>query len=457
MSASSYGVAYARDAQISNDAGNAANVPRYSSVYRHVRETSEHIYREIRRQEEVRRREILARQIQTDQSMSIFSRRQTEYDPLNIRLGSFLLEPSISSSFGHTDNVYETPTNKVSSNIFIKQAGLKIKSDFSNHLLESEFQADDGEFISKRSENYKDYRVYIGGRVDVTSRFSVPLGLKYSREHAKRDDPDDSDGAKPTVYSVSSVQSGFKYVGGLLSTIYTAGLSSLSYDDNVTNAGVFINNHDRNRAELTNSLTFSTYESGRISPFVFVDYRKIKYDDARDDFNIDRDSHGWGAGVGAKVTLSGVTSGVIKYGKLSRTFDDPSLEKIDAQFYGVDANWEPTSLLGFNLSGQRYVDESSLANTAASINSTMGLKVTYEMAPNIYLYPEVGYLVRDYQSTDDREIDRLTSGVKMTYKMNRNIWSSVSYLNATQDEERNGVAPTTTNVNTVLFSLKLQL
>lgn len=415
------------------------------------------LYKEVRKQVELRRRDMLFRQLQTDLSMSIFTRKQSEYDPLNVKLGPLFIEPSVSTSYGHTDNIYETDGNEIDSYIFTKGAGLKIRSDFPRHLIESEVIIEDGDFKDVKSENYRDYKLYVGGRVDVAAKFSVPLGLKYSKEHVERNDIDDTDGVTPTLFHVSGVETGFKYVGGIIGFLYKVSATETTYDNNVLSNGTLINNEDRDRVDLSHSLTINTAESGKIAPFIFGNFKEVNYSDSVDDFGIDRDSSGWVAGLGSKITFSGLTSATIKYGKMSRDFDDPSFKTVSEPFYGIDVSWEPTTLLGLNLSGQRFIDESALSNASASVNNSLELKAIYELAPNIYLYPEIKYLLKDYQSTDNREIEKLNSGLKMTYKMNRNIWGTATYENSIQDEKRDGVAPTNIDVNKVLFSLKLQL
>jgi hypothetical protein len=415
------------------------------------------LYKEVRKQAELRRRDMLSRQLQTDLSMSIFTRKQSEYDPLNIKLGSLLIEPSVSSSYGYTDNIYETDGNEIDSYIFLKGAGLKIRSDLPRHLIESEVIIEDADYIDVKSENYRDYKLYAGGRVDVAANFSIPFALKYSKEHVERNDVEDTDGVTPTLFYVSGVETGFKYLGGVIGLLYNVSAFETNYDNNSLSNGTLINNKDRNRVELSHTLTINTAESGRIAPFIFGNFREVNYSSSIDDFGIDRDSSGWAAGVGSKITFSGLSSSTIKYGKMNRDFDDASLKAVSEPFYGIDVNWEPTTLLGLNLSGQRFIDESGLSNASASVNSSIELKAVYELAPNIYLYPEIKYLLKDYQSTDNREVERINSGLKMTYKMNRNIWGTAIYENSAQEEIRNGVSPTNIDVNKVLFSLKLQL
>ncbi len=415
------------------------------------------LYKNVREEVELKHRDMLFRQTQTDSSMSVFTRKQSEYDPLNIRIGSLLLEPSVSTSYSHVDNIYETASNKISGNVLSKEAGLKIKSDFVRHLIGFEANIEDGTFIKRSSENYRDYKLGLAARADISTNLSIPFEVKSSKEHVKRDDVEDTDGVTPTIVHTSSLQSGLKYVGGVIGFLYNAIISKFSYHDNILADGTPINNSDRDRIEITNSLIFNGVDSGRVSPFAFLDLKKVDYNNSVDDFGLNRDSHGWVAGLGSNVTFSGLTSGIFRYGKMGRSFDDPSFNSVSEQFYGVDIVFEPTTLLGLNLSGQRYIDESALSNASVSINSSLGLKATYEFAPNIYLYPEIKYLLKDYQSTDNREVERLSKSLKMSYKMNRNIWGTASFENSVQDEKRDGFSPTHINVNKVLFSLKFQL
>lgn len=403
------------------------------------------------------RRLAIERFDQSDLNMSVRTRKHPEYDPLNVRVGDFVVNPSLTTSVEYDDNVYETDSNEVDDVLFTNNAEIGVKSDFLHHQIDAKFSAEDGRYKDNDTEDYNDYKAYLGGRIDLTDQLQIPLGISYAREHTKRDAPDDRAGIEPTVFDEVSMLSGIRYIGYMYDITYKSLVSKLAYRDNVSDLGSEIYNGDRDRTELSNTLTIGLSENYEVSPFIYVGLKNVDYDDTVDDFGVNRDSNGWDAGIGANIQLSGVTSSTFRVGTVHREFDDPSLEAIESIVYGIDLNWEPSTLMDISLTGQRYVDEAALADTSASINSVIGLGVTYEFAPNLYLYPEVQYLIKDYQSADNRKIERLNSGASFVYKFNQNIWGTLMYQNSAQTEELDASPSTEADSNTVTLSVKLQL
>lgn len=429
-----------------------------SSTHAYSQDTQSHISRSnFQKKVAISRGLQMQRAQQQDSSMSILTRRHPEYEPLNIRVNDFVVAPSVTNSITHTDNVYETARNKISDFIAKNMASIGIKSDFLRHQIFAGLSAENGHYMDQSTENYNDYKMYVGGRIDASEQWQVPLALSYARDHTKRDDPDDKDGEKPTVFENISLKSGLNYIGHLFQITYSTIVSKVSYQNNYLSSGAAIYNGDRDRTEFSNTITVGLSDNSEISPFLYAGLKDINYDDAVDDFNINKDSHGWDAGAGLRLNLSGVTSSTFRVGTVHRNFDDPSLSNVQSMAYGVDVNWEPSSLMSVALTGQRYIDESSLVDTSAIINSSLGLGITYELAPNIYVYPEIQYLIKDYQSSDNHRIDRLNSKVSMVYKLNQNIWSTLSYQNSIQHEELDTTPKTESDTNTIILSVKFQL
>lgn len=400
---------------------------------------------------------IRSRQNVREKEMSILERKQTEYDPLNIRVGDFIASPIATVAGTYIDNVYLTENNTSGDYILSTQAGASIKSDFIHHQLEAQIMTSDGHYNDNESEDFRDYIASIGGRYDVSEEFRIPVGFRYTRDHTKRDSPEDADGINPTIYSTNVFFTGVDYIGYALDASFKTSLADILYEDNRNNTFATINNQDRNRTEWNNTLTVGMSSDNPIAPFLYAGAKSVNYDAAVDDFGVNKDSFGWSGGIGTKVSLSGVTKSSARIGVVQRDFDDVGLDDITAMEIGADVTWEPSTLMALTLAASRYVDESSLQSTAASVNSDVSLKATYEIEPNLFFYPEVGYLLRDYQSSNNRQIGRFTSGAAFQYKLNRNVWGALSFQNIMQSEDRDGSLSTDATSNAVTVSMKLQI
>lgn len=391
-----------------------------------------------------------------DGELSVRTRKSPSYNPHNIRVGEFILEPSIETFGSYTDNVYLTDNNKESDFIYGVRPELKLRSDFIRHQLKAEFYYEDGNYRKISEEDYDDYGATVEGLYDVYQGLSIPLSFGYKQSHSRRDDPEDRRSIDPTVFNVTSGSTGFILNGHSLNASFRTGFQNFKYDDTTSLLGGRIDNSDRDRIIWSHYASVGFPTEAVVAPFAYAAFRTISYDQSVDNLGIARDSDEIETGVGTKVSFSDVTKATFRVGHVNREFDDSSLDSISDYTYGIDLNWEPSTLMAFSLAGQRQIKETS-TTASAKIETSLRLSMLYELAPNILLEPQVAYIDTEYTQSGDYKTQAYEAGVDATYKLNPNLWATLEYEYKNEDETGSSSSFGGFKNNIVALSLKFQL
>lgn len=390
-----------------------------------------------------------------DEKLSIRTRMNPAYDPNGLRVGDFTFSPSITNSLRYTDNVYATDVGKVHDFIYAVRPELNIKSDFVRHEISAGFSAERGLYNDISSENYTDYTASLKGRIDITGQTSVPMNFSYQRSHYLRGSPDDRASRSPTVFDYIKAGTGIIHKGQTLVMKVLADAQRYIFEDNDAAAGP-VDNSDRDRDELSLYTSIGLSEEGYFAPYIYSNLKNTDYDKSRDREGVNRDSNEYEIGIGTIASISDITRASFNIGYLNRDMADGKFDDLGALTYGFNFSWEPSPLVMFLLEGNRTTQESILSGASGSVVSDAGLTMDYELFPNVFLYPNISYQERDYEGID-KVVTSYRAGINGTYKMNQNLWLSVSYRYITQEDEGEDTnGEDTYDGNTYGISLKLQ-
>ncbi|PZP55834.1 MAG: hypothetical protein DI586_05580 [Micavibrio aeruginosavorus] len=392
---------------------------------------------------------------QRERELSVRTRRSPQYDPNNIRLGELILAPSVTTFTRYSDNVYGQDDNTDGDVLFGIRPEVSIRSDLPLHQLNAKFFVEDGNYNKLKQEDYTDYGSEIGGRFDVYPGMAIPFALAYAQGHTRRDEPENRSSIDPTVFTVFGGGTGVRMSGDLIEVNGRTGFQTFKFDDTTSFAGGRIDNSFRDRTHFTNTVSVGFPQEAIVAPFVYGGYRTTTYDKESSGFS--RDSRDIEGGVGSFFNLTRVSQSDFRIGYVDREFDDSSIDPVTALTYQLNFNWDATTLASFNLFGKREINETAL-DASSQIETSVGLGMLYELAPNILLKPELGYRTRDYQQSD-LEIKAYTVDMQAIYKLNPNVWATLDYTGVSQEESGSTAIDTTDGYdeNRLTLSLKFQL
>ncbi len=374
------------------------------------------------------------------------ARDAESFEPFGARVGSFKLFPKAELWGMHDSNVFSTQNNEIDDWIAIAVPSLSLKSDWNLHALNFDVKAAAGNYFDNTDENFIDYGARAQGKLDLPAwgRDTVAFaGIAYNRLHEERGSPNAVNGRDPTEYSKTVGSVGFQYKPGRLGFLLRGSVDSYDFDDVQTSTGATINNDDRDRREMFESLRVGYEFVPGYEGFVRGTLRQVRYDTTPDDSGRDRDSSGYEGVGGIKIDLGRITDIEFYAGYLNYNYDDARLDSIDGMSFGGAVTWRGIRSLEVRGSVDRSIQETTDVNFSGYLATAFRLSAEYEFRRNIIFNTGVSYTMNEYQRSNtfrgnEREDNLIEGNVGVMYKLNRNYYVNPSFRYTTRDSNVNG-------------------
>lgn len=381
----------------------------------------------------------------TNPNVSIAGRPRPDFDPLGIRLGSYLLYPQLSVSEVYDDNIYATTDDEQDDFATIFAPRVDLFSNFNNHALNFSVGGEGGLYYQEDNNNYVDLFAEADGRLDVTRQINITGNAGVARQHESRDDEDNQIGADEDLTEF------YDYVGALslnqrFNRLRYSVTGQANYQD-FENSGD-IDNNDRDYITYSPSLEVGYLISPRLDAFVRGTYFATSYDRNPDNSGINRESDGYEIAVGTNVDITSIIFGEVFVGYQERDYDDEIFDDPSGISFGAGLTWNVTQLTTISFDGQRQVrDSSSRADSGGNFQTTLGVRADHELRRNVLVNGRLAYKRDEYDTSDD---DTYSAGVGASYLLNRNLSLSANY---TYSDRSSDLEQREYSRNVVLLSL----
>ena len=318
-------------------------------------------------------------------NISVTERPHPEYDALGVRLGSFIVNPQLTSSIGYSDNVFNDNSNKKSDVYSSFEPYVNVASDWSVHQLRLTGAADIRRFAKQTLRDQDAWNVQGSGRVDVTRDFTVRLDAQADRTY---ESPFSAD-----VVANLTVPS--RYLRTFLGTrtIYDTGRSRLigtvdrtSYDfSSVQFAdGVVRDQGYRDRVTYAGTGTYELGFTPSLSLYARLEADRNNYRTARAFELPNRDSNGYRAVFGSNFDIAGVARGTVGIGYSYRSFDaSGTYRNTSGMSVEARADWFPSELTSVGVLVQRRLIDVDLTNVGSSWDNRIRVTVDHELLYNM--------------------------------------------------------------------------
>lgn len=386
---------------------------------------------------------------------TVETRSRPAWDPLGIRLGAFVLFPSLTLRETFTDNVFADTGDRRADLITQVQPAVSLRSGWSRHSLTFDAGGDIGFFADNSDEDFEDFFFGSAGRLDLRRDTVAKASAEYRNAHENRGSPDDVNGDEPTEIDNVTVATGILHRFGRFSVGADGELRRLDFGDvtATTAAGVpfVINNDDRDRDIYTATGRLGYEIQPSYQAFVLGSGNWRRYDQAVDDNGFQRDSDGFSIAAGVRLDLGGVIFGDLFAGYTRQSFDDPTFGTVQGADFGADMTWTVTPLTTISGTASRTVEDTTIVGASGFFRNEAGLSVDHELLRNLILGVEGRYSLDDYQDIS-REDRNIALGADARYLLNRNIYLSLGY----NFRHRESTVAADFAENTALLSLRAQ-
>lgn len=344
---------------------------------------------------------VISPEYRRDRNISVLERPHPDYDPLGYRLGSFLLNPSLTLSPGITSNVYTDNENKTGDIFLIAEPILRATSDWSVHRVVLEASGDLRRYGKAKVRNQNGWDVSAAGRLDI----SQDLIVEASVEGGRRFESPFSDDVVANTTNISS------YLHSLasLKASYTVGRTRLvgawdrsTYDFNEVTFSDRPARDQRFRDRTTNRLTgivdYALSPSLSVYGELILDQNDYPFLLINGDPN--RDSRGYALIGGTNFDLAGLMRGSIGAGYSRRNYKSSLYPDASGLSVQAKVDFFPTPLTTVGVTAQRQIQDAGLGGAGAYSDNRATIRIDHELLENLLLTLDGDAARRSYFELD---------------------------------------------------------
>jgi hypothetical protein len=357
--------------------------------------------------------------------LSVFERDRPDFQPPEIRAGSFFINPAIGLATQYTDNMFASDDDTDEDVLWIANPSVRATSDWSRHALTFRAGAEGATYQDNDKQNYTDMLVGLNGAFDIARGFYVSGGASWQHLHEERSSPNSTVGNQdaPVEFDLGVYNIGLIRKVGLIG--FELGFDTRRWEYDNTDA---FNNDTRDRYEYIGTGTVSYEFMPGYSAFTSLILNQREYDDSVDLQGFQRDSDGWEVRAGANVELTTLVSADIYAGFLEQDYEDARFDTVDGMVFGSSFLWNVTPLTSVRGAIGREVRDSVLANVSSYLQTTYKLSAEHELMRNVLLGASFQYQDLDFEGVSiDRADQYYLTSVGGRYLVTRNVSLGLDY------------------------------
>ncbi|CAI9418588.1 hypothetical protein ANOBCDAF_04303 [Pleomorphomonas sp. T1.2MG-36] len=320
---------------------------------------------------------------------------RAEYEPLGLRLGSFVVNATSSTGIGARH--HSTQGNET----FFRSTGeLAARSDWDSNSVDLRVGGAFRRSLSGIDEKLPEGDARIAGRFDVTGADRLTAAAGWTL----RDDVSGS--GKENTFSGSL---GYERFGGLI------GLKTgLGIDRTVNETDTTLDN-----TALSLSLRLSHDSGAVLQPFVEVGAFGRGFDRPAAGDGLSRSGMGGEAKIGVTVAQEDLT-GEVALGYGYEWLKDDDLDDISGLIGSASLSWDASELLRLTATATTSFEPTSTAGASGVLKRIAGGTVTYALAPNAFVVAGGELTLEDYVGID-RNVTTTALKAGVGYKLNRSV------------------------------------
>lgn len=340
------------------------------------------------------------------------------YEPTGIRLGTFILKPSITQGIGYE----KTKSGSTAQSRSFSQTGIRgtLTSDWSRHQLTIDADGIYQHNISGTGEEEPRLRVNSDLQLDLSGDTIANLTAGYSFERESSSDPNAVSGAtaQSGVHGFTAgarVTRDFGVIRGTIGTEFQRemfGSATLANGDKLVLS-------DRNYSEgrLTGRIGYEL--SPALIPYLEASIGRSIYDDRRDSLGYERSATTVGGRAGVEVDLGEKLRGDLGLGYERASFEDSRLEAIKALAIDGSLAWSPQRGTDVKLGLRTTIEPSTAAGESGYVAYETTAEVTHELRDNLVARLSSAYTWRDFPSSGVQDQNVYLIGTGLIWNINR--------------------------------------
>jgi hypothetical protein len=330
------------------------------------------------------------------------------YDPIGIRIGSFVFFPETEIAGVWTDNVLSSPNARsdIAAEILTTS---RLVSNWSRHAIELRGTSLTSFHDDFPSEDDRAWGLEARGRLDITRRTNIQARASHNLSQESRSAIDANQVGERADVTTELAQLALNHRFNRLSVQLRGSVSDTTYSD--TDG---LNNADRDTLETKQAVRASWQFKPTFATFAEQELNQRDKQDPPSD-GIPRDSTGTRTRVGLDFGATGaILRGEVSVGYGRQTPDDSRLSAVDAFLFDANLAWRPSEITSFLLTAQSDIYDTTTANSGGVASHSIGLEARHALRRYVIASAGIVYTNYDYAKSPIEE-SALTSFVGGEY------------------------------------------
>ena len=346
-----------------------------------------------------------------------FEREENPYAPLGLRLGTFVVVPTLEQGITWTSNANDSPDGEEA---VLSESTLRLNatSDWSRHRATINAFGTIRKTLSgqeiKEIEGGGDANLELDIAHGLVGRAS--LGYSVGREGASSPVSIVGVEEQPLRHTIDG-SVGLEKTLGPLRLGLTGEVSRDQFGDAELIGGGTLSQSDRNSTLALLRLRAGYEISPAFMPFVELEGGRRFYDEDRDSAGYARSADRLGASAGVALDLSEKLSGEVSAGWISEDFEDERLRSISGVALAASLDWSPVRGTLVGLDASTTVEGSTDPGESGSLLYSGTLRIERQMRSNLTGDLAFGAAYRDYEAGGHDLI--LNGEAALTWWLNR--------------------------------------
>jgi hypothetical protein len=355
------------------------------------------------------------------EDMPVKKRQQPGYEPVGIRAGSWMFNPSLITGGFYDSNVFSSNTEKRSDLAAVFEPSLRAHTLWERHGIDLKLDTQSTVYNQNSSLNQNNASLKGNAWIDLAHDLTVLANFQVAHLNegvGTLSAP--SNAISPTPYNLLSGDVTLRKQFNRLTT--SVGFSTDSYDFGSTRAqdGSVINQDSRDGQIYSLHGRIDYAFSSTLGWFSGVE---VNQRDIRGVPDHTLNSQGYRALSGVTIGLSNLVSGEFGVGYVQQRFDDPTIGTVEGPSYRARLTWRPTRLLDVHFNAEQLVTQTSDTSPTGVLANAVQLGLDYELRRNVILSFAGGYET-DHFFGQPRKDHVTTTDARVKYLLNR--FSSIS-------------------------------
>jgi len=350
------------------------------------------------------------------------------------QVDSFLLQPSLEADLVFDDNLFRVAQNADTEKIYILRPTLTLASDWLNHALTAQIGGELGRHQDFSGEDYNDFFISAGPRIDVDEYTVLNLKLGYASTHVARGSTDDQlEGAEPSIDTALTVQADWRYQSDKYSTRLLYDFLQSDAKDNGAIERDFLDLRSHTWV-FRQGYEFTAGTTVWLQPGLEL----VDYQQSRDDTGLVRDNQGWTLLAGLTIDRSAVSFLELGLGAMSRSFEQDGQDDFLGLVYQGRLLWNISPLITLDIIAGRSAQLVQSTVSPIAVDDSISLDLAWDPREYLIFGATAALTYSDYETQpgSERKEDAVAIGFNVQYLMNANLYFEARYdytqLNSSQ-------------------------